>query len=206
MNIEITGYRVLQIFITLIFALAISDFRKKNNMIPLINPHLTRLLKFCYFIPIIVYVHTLVTMDDIYIADYFVTLFSILGTYVVIKAKKDLGEYHTWTGNFGQVSAFVCKGIYSSIRHPLYTGIYIFILATLTTVLLHASALISLVVIVTCSYIMGFMFVSAKAETRRLKKQFGLEFETYCAGVHPFLPLRQYTEPPSLKKQADDEA
>jgi protein-S-isoprenylcysteine O-methyltransferase Ste14 len=197
MNLAV--YRSVEMIIILTFAFFISDFRKKNKMIPLIDRRLILLLKVCYLIPVGIFIYTVLTMDQIFTVDYFVPIFTVLGTYMVAKAKADLGKYHTWTGYYAEGPVFVTEGIYSVIRHPLYTGIGLFILGSGINVLLHAPGLAALSYTICITYILAFITTSAVRETRRLKEQFGMDFEAYASSVHPFLPLRHYRAPMERK-------
>jgi len=186
-------YRLSQTAIILVFTIFISDFRKKNQMIPLINPRLTLLLKFCNPIPILITLVTFWIMQEITVSDLVALCCAALGTYIAAKAKLDLGKFHTWTGYFAGGPEFITSGLYSVIRHPLYTGIFLFIFASGLTVISHAPWPGVVLFVSSCTYITIFLITSARSETAALEKQFGAPFQEYARQVHSFLPIRAYT-------------
>ena len=121
-----------------VFVVFISDFRKKTGMVPLVNEKITKLLKFSYFVPLIICGYTLAIMDYLSYLDFLALVLTFLGTVIVAKAKLDLGICHTWAGYCKQSSELEVSGIYAYIRHPLYTGIHLFSVGELLTLALHA--------------------------------------------------------------------
>jgi protein-S-isoprenylcysteine O-methyltransferase Ste14 len=192
MDFILLAYRLIQTAIILVFTFFISDFRKKNQMIPLINPRLTLLLKFCNPIPILTTLVTFWIMEELVVGDLIALCFAALGTYIAAKAKLDLGKFHTWTGYFAGGPKFITTGLYAVIRHPLYTGIFMYMTACAITVILHAPLPGVVLFGVTCTYITIFLITSARRETAALEKQFGTQFQEYSRQVHSFLPLRRY--------------
>jgi protein-S-isoprenylcysteine O-methyltransferase Ste14 len=185
-------FKALSFLITIIFVVFISDFRKKEGMIPLVNEKTTKLLKFSYLIPLLLFVYTLVTMNHIMFLDYFALLFTFLGTVLAVKAKTDLGICHTWTGYCKKSSKLTANGIYAYIRHPLYTGIFLFIFGGLMTIIPHAQWYITLIVVGMIVFIMSFLSITASKETQYLEKALGKDFQRYKEQTHPFLPLRKF--------------
>lgn len=182
------AYRIAQISILLVFAIFISDFRRKPNMVPLMDRRLTLLMKLCYPVPTAINFYVLFTMDRLYPVDILSLALNALGAFLVVRAKRDLGAWHTWTGYGSTQTQLVRSGIYGVIRHPLYAGIYLFIAGSLTLAAAHAPWFLVAIMAVTLGYIMVFLAVAARREDRLLQGQFGEEYLTYQAQVHAFLP------------------
>jgi protein-S-isoprenylcysteine O-methyltransferase Ste14 len=151
-------------------------------------------MKLNYIIPIAIYGYTLVTLDHLFALDYLAVILTFLGTATVIKAKIDLGDYHVWTGYKREDTKLVIKGIYRWIRHPLYLGIFIFILGGLSTVILRIKWFLLIPFSASLSYIMAFLIIASKKETAFLKEKFDDSFSRYCKQVHPFLPFQKYDD------------
>ncbi|MEA3454233.1 MAG: methyltransferase [Candidatus Caldatribacteriota bacterium] len=185
-------FKIIEFIILLVFAISISDFRMKKGMVPLINKKLILVLKLSYFVPICIYVYTLVILNNLLIFDFIALILTFFGTLLVVKAKIDIGEYHSWTGYQLHPTKITTKGIYSFIRHPLYTGIYIFIFGGLSTTIPHTPLYLLTIAIITLIYIMIFLAATAVRETKFLIKEFGEEFLKYQMQVHSFLPLKKF--------------
>lgn len=184
-------YRILQILILAVFAAFISDFRRKPNMAPLIDRRLTLLMKLSYPIPTAINFYVLFTLDRLIPVDWLSLALNALGAFLVVRAKRDLGAWHTWTGYGSTQTQLVRRGVYGVMRHPLYTGIYLFIAGSLTLAAAHAAWYWVVLMAVTLGYIMAFLAVAARREDRLLRQQFGAAHAAYQAQVHAFLPLRR---------------
>ena len=184
-------FKLIQFSVSIIFVVFISDFRKKSGMTPLLDEKITRLLKISYLFPLIIFSYSLVVMENVTIVDFFGLSLTVLGTVTAAKAKLDLGICHTWTGYCKESSSLRADGIYAYIRHPLYTGIYLFIIGGLSTVTIHAPWYLTTVVVGMVIFIMSFLAIAASKETDYLRMQLGETFENYQQ-VHPFLPLKKY--------------
>lgn len=195
MNV-ISIFKLSQIILLVIFVIYISDFRRKRGMYPLINEKLTKLLKISYLFPLILYVYIVINLESIFLLDILALILTALGTLTVVKAKKDLSKKHTWVGYSLSDSTFTTKGIYSYIRHPIYTGIYLFIGGGLFTTVPHAISKIhpvfSLIALLSIIYILFFITFLANKETKTLNKLHGKKFQTYKENVHPFLPIQRF--------------
>jgi protein-S-isoprenylcysteine O-methyltransferase Ste14 len=86
----------------------------------------------------------------------------------------------------------IVKGVYSYIRHPLYTGASLFLLGSLLTMVAHLTWCVSLVVVAASVFVMCSLAITARRETRILAATFGAEFLSYKKRVHAFLPLHKY--------------
>ena len=187
-------FKIIQFITLIIFTAFISDLRKKKGMYPLISKKLIIAVKITYFVPISIYGYTLATLNYLLITDFVGLGIALLGTCLVVKAKTDIGEYHAWTGYQLRTTKLVTRGIYAFIRHPLYTGIYLFIFGTFLTLVTHAYWFLTTVWVIVLVYIMAVLAVSAARETKLLAQAFGDDFLNYKKQVHSFLPIRRFKE------------
>lgn len=150
-------------------------------------------LEVSYLIPLSIYVYVLARLASLSTLDLIALITATSGTLVAAKVKWDLGKCHTWTGYCLNSSKLNTYGIYAYIRHPIYTGIFIFVLGGLITVIPDSPWYLSLVVILSLVYILSFLAILGRKETKILAKEIGPEFKHYTKQVHPFLPLRKYS-------------
>lgn len=188
-------FQITQALVAVTFAVFISDFRKKKNMIPLVKEKWTLLLKLFCLPPLAIYAYILVTLQWIAQLDLFALGLTILGMLLVSKSKLDLSKHHTWAGYCLSSSKLFAKGIYAYIRHPLYTGIYAFIFGLLLTVVPHTNWIVALAAAIPLMYAMVFLAHSAAKETRMLVEKLGVDFLAYKHQVHFCLPLHKFVEP-----------
>lgn len=189
----ITIFKLVQFIV--IFLFFISDFRQKKGMTPLVNEKITKTLKFTYFGPVMIYAYTLITMNYLTVFDYAAFVLTITGALTVVKSKLDLGISHTWAGYCKKSSKLEINGIYAYIRHPLYTGVFLFSIGEITTLMIHAQWYLTLVAFTMGLLIILFLTITASKETNYLTKKLGEQFINYKKQVHPFLPLKKYTCP-----------
>jgi len=182
----------VQVAVIVVFTAFISDFRKKGGMVPLMKKELILLLKLLYLAPLIAYGYVLHTMRSVFVSDFVALALTLLGTILVAKARVDLGTHHVWTGYFLETKTLVTTGVYAFLRHPLYTGICLFIWGGLITVVSRAPWLLNVIVLASVSYIQAFLCVAAAKETRILEQEHGHQFITYRSEVHAFLPRRLF--------------
>ena len=189
---NLTLFKVIALLVLLFFAIFISDFRNKKGMIPLISKKIIVIIKLFYCVPICVYVYVLMTINTLLVHDYIGLILTSVGTILVAKAKIDIGGYHTWAGHKLHSTKMITKGIYGFIRHPIYTGIFIFIFGALFANINKGPLYLAIMVIIILIFNMTFLAMMAQKETKFLHKEFGDEFLKYQQQVHPFLPLRKY--------------
>jgi len=189
---NLTFFKIFALLVLLFFAFFISDFRYKKGMIPLVNEKVIVLIKLFYCVPIFVYVYVLMNINKLSLHDYIGLIFTTVGTMIVAKAKIDIGGYHTWAGHKLHSTKVVTRGIYAFIRHPIYTGIFIFIFGALFANIDKGPFYLAMMVIIILIINMTFLVVMAQKETKFLHKKFGDEFLKYQEQVHPFLPIRKY--------------
>jgi protein-S-isoprenylcysteine O-methyltransferase Ste14 len=190
----LTVFKIIQLIVVFIFIVFISDIRKKPKSTPLINQRMLLALKLCYLVPISVYIYSLVLLSSIGLLDLLALTVTIMGTSIAAIAKITLADKHTWTGYCLDGNCYTTKGIYAYIRHPLYTGIYLFIFGGLLTLIPNTTLLLNIVVFLSLCYIMPFLAIVARRETKFLSKQFGDSFIQYQKEIHPFLPMKKYKQ------------
>lgn len=187
-------FKLCQAVVAIVFAVFISDFKRKTGMVPLISEKWTYALKSLLVVPLFVYAYALITLGGVSSIDLFGFGLTLLGASLVVKAKVDLARHHTWTGFCMSAPKLVARGIYSYIRHPLYVGIYFFVFGLMLTVVLHASWYLAVPAALALVYILSFLAVSASRETRVLEQKLGQDFIDYKKQVHFCIPLRKYTK------------
>ena len=187
----LTAFKTIQLVIALIFTVFISDLRRKNQS-PLIGQNSLKVLKLCYLVPISIYIYTITTLASLSYFDALALTMTCFGTALAAISKITLGDKHTWAGYCLQANKrFMTKGIYSYIRHPLYTGIFVFSIGGFFTFIPNSMWFLSAIVIFT---IISFLAIVAKRETAYLSRKFGEPFNEYKRQVHPFLPLRRFRQ------------
>ncbi len=188
------AFQFCQAIVAITFAVFILDFKRKVGMVPLISEKWTYVLKLLLLVPMFVYAYSLITLDGVLPVGLFGFGLTLLGTFLVVKAKVDLARHHTWTGFCMDAPKLVAHGIYSYIRHPLYAGVYLFVFGLMSTVVLRTSWFLAVPATVALVYILSFLAVSASRETKILEKKLGQEFAEYKEQVHFCLPLRKYVK------------
>jgi len=183
-------YKIFQILIILLFAFFVSDLRRKNVTKELLNGKLILLMKIIYIIPLLIFLISVINSDELLITDIISMSFTIVGLVIVILAKLTLGVNHSWTGYGTFPEEFLRKGIFSKIRHPMYTGIFICIFGMWFHVFWHATLLLAIINFSCSLFIFYVLISSARKETEHLINLFGDDYEHYANRVHPFLPIK----------------
>lgn len=160
----------------------------------MVNKKLVSLIKYFYVIPVFIYVYVLFNLRNIFFHSYIGLFLTLIGTFLVVKAKIDLGKYHAWAGHILSSTRIITYGIYALIRHPLYTGIYIFIIGGIMIAIKNNpfSLLLTVIVFIFIGFIKLFLIFSAIKENRFLHEKFGEIYVKYKEQVHAFLPIRRY--------------
>jgi protein-S-isoprenylcysteine O-methyltransferase Ste14 len=189
--LELLAFKITQLAILIIFTVFISDLRKKEQT-PLISQTSLKVLKLCYIVPICIYAYTIITLTSLSYFDTLALVTTCMGTMLVVVSKLTLGNKHTWAGYCHKtINCFRAEGVYSYIRHPLYTGIFVFSLGGFFTFILNAMWFFFAIIVFS---IIFFLAIIAKRETTHLSEKFGEPFKEYQKQVHPFLPLRRYRQ------------
>jgi len=168
---ENISYKLIQLIAGSVFCVFISDYRQKKRMVPLVHPRSALLTKCCYPILFVAWIWVVIRLEAITVLDWFALGLSLTGTVITIKAKLDLGDRHTWAGYRIENATPIAHGIYRYIRHPMYTGITMMILASTIVIALRLPWWLTICFILTNLWIIGFLIVSARRETVFLKQQ-----------------------------------
>jgi protein-S-isoprenylcysteine O-methyltransferase Ste14 len=195
---SVETFRLLQVAVMVVFAVLISDFRRRQGSSPLLPTASVLVLKLVYPIPFLVYLSTVWRLRAIESRDLAALALTAAGAVIVARARLDIGLSYTWTGYRKTRPLLVTRGVYGWIRHPIYTGIGLFTAGGVLTVLRRVSWAAHVVAGVGIVYILAFLSVAAARETRFLADTLGEEFERYRRRVGAFWPRlgRRETEPP----------
>ncbi len=187
-------FQIIALVCLLVFSFYISDFRNKKGMLPLVNLKLISTLKVFYLVPMFIYMYVLLNMKNIFLHNYIGLFCTLSGAFLVVKAKIDLGKYHTWAGHILASTTIITKGIYGFIRHPIYTGICLFILGGIIIAIKNNpfSLFISVAIIIFIIFIKLFLIIAAVKENNFLQEKFQEEYIRYKSQVHAFLPIRKF--------------
>lgn len=188
----VIAFRAAQISLIAIFGYLISDAGRKPGMKPLMSTWRIVALRLLYLVPLGAYAYEISAESHLLASDFAALALSLLGTLVVSKGKRDLGQHHTWSGYYLEGPSLCTRGIYAYIRHPMYTGIFVFILATLVAVIPEASPVLAGAALLAATYVVAHLARAAGLETGRLRQSLGDEADRYVREVHPFLPIHKY--------------
>lgn len=175
--------RLLQLAVMLAFAVLISDFRKREGSEPLLPTDAGVVLKLIYPVPFLIYLFVVLRLREFGSRELFALALTIIGCALVGRARLDIGRSYTWTGYRQSHPALVTQGIYGVLRHPIYTGIWLFITGGIVTVFGRVSLAAHVAAILCLAYIGIFLIMAATRETRFLAASFGDGFERYRARV-----------------------
>ena len=184
--------KIIESMIFLVFTFFISDFRRKKGMKSLVNEKVNIFRKLIFLASAGAYYYVLITSDRLLIYDLIAIVLTLSGMLLTVKAKLDLAGSHTWAGYQMQNTELVTKGIYKYLRHPLYTGIYIFMFGGLALILPRIPWFLYFLVMAVILYFGIGLVRVARLETRQLTETFGEQFLIYKQQVHSFLPIRKY--------------
>jgi hypothetical protein len=139
-------------------------------MIPLIGERWTFLLKASYLVPLAAYVWVLFTLESLMVFDWVAFGVTLVGTALVVKAKRDLAAHHTWTGyclpnsNSSQTASTPTYGTHSTQAYNVVWSL----LHVVPHVNWQATSTLAVTSIICMAYIMGFLAFLANKETKLL--------------------------------------
>ncbi|MDD4896660.1 MAG: methyltransferase [Atribacterota bacterium] len=201
---SLTIFQAIAFVCLIVFTFFVSDFRNKKGMLPLINIKIVSILKLFYLVPIFVYIYVIINMKNMFFHNYIGLFCTFSGAFLVAKAKIDLGKYHTWAGHMLSSTKIITSGIYAFIRHPLYTGIYMFMIGGIMIGIKNNpfSLFATVIIIAFLVMIKAFLGFSAAQESKFLQEVFGDIFVKYKREVHAFLPIRKYSVSKDVKAES----
>jgi protein-S-isoprenylcysteine O-methyltransferase Ste14 len=190
----ITLFRAVSLLIFATFVFYVFDVRHKKGMKPLVSGVWTKIMKMLSALMLVLYAYLLVTLQTIQWTDLVALAITTVGAALVVAAKLTLGRYHTWAGYHLPETTIVSHGIYSRLRHPLYTGTILFEIGAFFMIF-PAMALYStyLCATVACifAYMIGFNIYLASCESDAMKQKFDKQFDEYKARVRAFIPFNK---------------
>jgi protein-S-isoprenylcysteine O-methyltransferase Ste14 len=135
-----------------------------------------------------------ITIESIQLNEVLALVLSATSTTLLVVAKKTLGRHHTWVGYHLDESTIIKHGIYSRIRHPIYTSSMIFIISSFFLIKDRMDGypnwlVIMIFAILSCIAI--FIIYLAMLESREMKMKYGKEFDKYKAQVRAFIPFNK---------------
>ncbi|KLV64425.1 hypothetical protein DJ535_17215 [Citrobacter murliniae] len=163
-----TLWMLLELVNLIVFTLFILPRPQPAGARPLLPIAATRLLRLTFLLPILAFGYSLFFDHQINPADWGYLAIAIIGNALVIKGKWDLGGSHTWTGYYLPNAKRVTRGIFAWIAHPMYTGIILVIISCSLVYITRLPIWLSVLALICCFYITGFLILAALRESRQL--------------------------------------
>ncbi|MDN7428162.1 isoprenylcysteine carboxylmethyltransferase family protein [Burkholderia sp. AU45388] len=163
-------------------------------MKPLITGPWTSLMKLLSLAMLILYAYLIATLKEIEWFDIVALVITAVGASLVTAAKRTLGRYHTWAGYHLPETTIVSHGIYSRLRHPLYTGTIVFEIGAFFVIFPSMSIYpryASYIIAGIFAYMICFNIYLATCESRAMKQKFDKQFDEYKARVRAFIPINK---------------
>jgi protein-S-isoprenylcysteine O-methyltransferase Ste14 len=193
MHIEPIYFKLAQAAAIVLYVSVGSDFARRQGTKLLIHPILARLMQWTYLSLVGLYGYTLYILDTVLIADLVALLLTLAGGLIFLKAKRDLAHRFTYVGYAFEKITVMRDGIYAHIRHPIYTGSYLFTIGALCTCVPRLPLIpipLAAVSLFGVAYIYFFFIpLLASRESRHMREQIGEEFINYERSVHAFIPF-----------------
>lgn len=167
-----TTYQMVQLLVIAAFALTIVDQRIPAGAVYLLPERIVKRLPVFYALALVILIWTVLHTAAVGGFEWAVLAISTLGTVITAVAKRQLGIWWTKAGmGFGSGRRLrVTTGLYRYIRHPMYTGIWLFALSTLALVWRYASLIEVVIATLAVGYILLFLAVCAWHEDARLPR------------------------------------
>jgi len=189
-------FRTVSLLIFAIFVYYVFDIRHKKGMQPLVSGMWTKLMKLLAAAMLVLYAYLVATLQLIDWYAVVALVVTALGASLVMAAKLTLGRYHTWAGYHLPQTTIVSHGIYSRLRHPLYTGTILFEIGAFFIIFPRVAVYPTYVpVAVACIfvYMICFNIYLASCESAAMKEKFDEKFDEYKARVRAFVPINKST-------------
>lgn len=122
-------FKIIYMTAIAFFVVAISDHRRKERTVPLINTKISSFTKILYPIPMLVWVYAIAGAGVLSWTDWLSLMIAFPGIALTVKGKMDIGDCHAWAGYFRTDTPRICTGIYRFLSHPMYIGIVLVIIA-----------------------------------------------------------------------------
>lgn len=182
-------FQLFQSMIVLAIVFFVFDFRLRGesffgSKLPILIGALFPLYCLGYLLILFSFLKSVTVMDWIS----FVVI--VLSLALIIKAKIDLKDWYTWPGQFKEGSELIKRGLYTRMRHPIYVGIFMFVLGTLITVVIHSVFILGVFVCLVGASLLAFTFFAAQQEEHFLMMELGDVYIAYRYEVNAFLPFK----------------
>ncbi len=164
----IVFFKITLLVLFAVFVVFISDQRRKPSTEPLIGRGIIFVTKICYWAPASVFTYSIIIARHITTLDWISLSIAVVGTLFTVKSKIDLGEYHTWAGYYRPGATRVTSGLYRYFRHPMYVGIITVIVAGYIFAVPRLPIWITVTTTVVNLWIVSFLILAARRETRLL--------------------------------------
>ncbi|MFP4539358.1 MAG: methyltransferase family protein [Candidatus Paceibacterota bacterium] len=182
-------FQILHALMVIVILLAVFDVRFRGKwQIDQRSPLLIGI-----FLPLYTVGHISVLLfsfsDSINILDWVAFSLTFLALLIIVKARIDLKHSYAWPGQMGEKVELVKTGVYAYTRHPLYTGIYLYILGSLISVIYYSDLILGILMTLVAAALIVFLSITAQQEEERLQKDLGGIYVSYKAEVQSTLPL-----------------
>jgi len=178
-------YQITQALLLFIVAIFITDSSASRVKYSPLPPFVPRLIQVLYLVTAIGYLFTLFNAESLIPEiDLPALALTILATLIIIKGVIDKKESSRQDG-------FSPQGLYRYMRHPIYTGVTLFILSVLLTVAVHAEFILGLIMALAVGAILTYLYASAQKEEEKLKDKFGHDFIVYQKTIYAVFPFKR---------------
>ncbi len=186
--ISLIIFNMAQALIAIMLLFFVFDFRfrgekRANSGVPLLIGILFPLYTVGYMS--VIFTH----LESVGVLDLSAFVLTALGTALAVKARIDLKGWYAWPGQFNINTQLVRTGIYAYMRHPLYVGVFVFIMGTLITVVMYSGFIFGIFMVMIAASVLAFVALAAKQEEVRLQNELGEIYVSYQCEVNAVLPL-----------------
>jgi len=190
----ITIFMAVALVVFAVFVFYVFDIRHKKGMKPLITGPWISIMKLLSLTMLVLYAYLLITLKAIEWFDIVALVVTAAGASLVMAAKLTLGRYHTWAGYHLPETTIVNHGIYSRLRHPLYTGTILFEIGAFFVIFPSMSIYpeyVSYTIASIFAYMICFNIYLATCESKAMNQKFDKQFDDYKARVRAFIPINK---------------
>ncbi len=177
-------YQTIQAILLASVAVFISDSAASRVKYSPLPPFAPRLVQSLYLLLGAGYLFTLFTIENTLTVDWLSLLLMILAAVIVIKGVVDKRESERQPG-------FLPVGLYRYLRHPIYTGLTLFIIGIMVITITHAHFTVGLLMALAAGGILVFLYANAQKEEERSKEKYGQEFVLYQQTIYAILPIKK---------------
>jgi protein-S-isoprenylcysteine O-methyltransferase Ste14 len=181
-------YNLTQLSALAAFSFLIWPFRKPKCSTRLLHPAWIAGLRLSFTILLVVYTKALFSQNEITPMAFLGLLLTASGLLVVAVAKSTLARNHAPAGFFLKTGALVQRGVYGRLRHPLYAGIFLYILGGILVSLPNLPPTWTTVGLLACCQITTTLLLAAAREEQALATRFPKKFSEYRKTVPAAIP------------------